>query len=123
VYDLWSYKLDKDAAETAVRVAVQTKDIKAFGRMFDALRMIMMRYDKLQMEFRDFRVTLSDGGVPLIEGKKTARKCPGCGSVGGWQYLQTAKEGPARTKDMAVWGCRNCLTVFNREERNYDDCG
>ncbi len=123
LYDLATYRLDKEAAETAVRVAVASRDIKTFGAMLDALRAIMLRYSKERMDFRDFTVTLSKNGIPLIEGKKTAAKCPGCGSQEGWQYLRMAVEGPKHTKDLAVWGCQRCGEVFNRWERNWDDCG
>ena len=123
IYDLATYRLDKEAAETAVRVAVSTRDIKAFGAMFDALRAIMLRYNRTYMEFRDFTARLSENGIPLVEGKKTAAKCPGCGSQEGWQYLRTAVEGPRHTKDLAVWGCRKCGEIFNRWEANWDDAG
>ncbi len=123
LYDLANYRLDKEAAETAVRVAVSSRDIKTFGTMLDALRAIMLRYNRTYMEFRDFTVKLSKNGIPLVEGKKTAAKCPGCGSRKDWQYLRTAMEGPKHTKDLAVWGCRRCGEVFNRWEANHDDCG
>ncbi len=86
-------------------------------------RQIMLRYGKERMEFRDFVVTLSKNGIPLIQGKMTVRKCPGCGSKGGWQYLQTVMEGRLRSKDLVAWGCRNCGMVFNRWEANWDDAG
>ncbi len=121
VCDLDLYRKDKEAAETAVRVAVSTLRIETFVAMLDTLRAVMLRYGKSRMEFRDFTVTMSKNGIPLIKGKKTAAKCPGCGSKEGWMYLQTVIEGKPRSQDLVAWGCRNCGTVFNRWEVNWDD--
>lgn len=57
----------------------------------------------------------------LIHGKKTARKCPKCGNKGDWRYFQTTIEGKPRTRDLVAWGCKQCGTVFNRWEVNWDD--
>jgi uncharacterized protein CbrC (UPF0167 family) len=115
------YRQDKLAAETAVRVAVGSSDIKTFTAMLDALRAVMLRYGKERLEFRDFVVTLTRHGIPLIKGKKTATQCPGCGNKEGWKYLQTVMEGKPRSHDLVAWGCRNCGEIFNRWEANFDD--
>jgi len=123
LYDLGQYRKDKEAAEMAVREAVGSNDIRTFTAMLDALRAVMLRYGKERLEFRDFVVTLTKNGIPLIRGKKTARKCPSCGSQKGWQYLQTIMQVKPKGQDLVAWGCRRCGEVFNRWEANWDDAG
>lgn len=121
VYSLALYKEDKEAAERAVRVLVGSANMQTFTMMLNALKAVMLRYGKDRLEFRDFVVTLTRNGIPRIQGKKKATECPGCGSKEGWKYLRTAMEGKPHSQDLVVWGCRNCGTVFNKWEQNWDD--
>lgn len=116
------YRQDKAAAETAVRVAVSSKDIRTLVAMLDALRAVMTRYGKKRMVFKDFSVKLTKNGIPLVQGKRTATRCPRCGGLNG-NYLQTVMEGAPRSRDLVAWGCRQCGEIFNRWEVNSDDAG
>lgn len=121
--ELDAYRLDKEAAEAAVKVAVESTNIDRFVFMLDTLKGIMVRHQKKELKFRDFVVTLTKNGIPLIRGRKTSLKCPGCGSLEGWKYLQTIIMGKPRSQDLVAWGCKQCGEIFNRWERNWDDCG